>query len=27
MAGVKPYALDPDNARRLWALAATMTGY
>ncbi|RYX95384.1 MAG: SDR family NAD(P)-dependent oxidoreductase [Comamonadaceae bacterium] len=26
MAGVKPYAIDPANARRLWDVAGTMTG-
>jgi NAD(P)-dependent dehydrogenase (short-subunit alcohol dehydrogenase family) len=26
MSGVRPYAIDPDSARRLWALSAELTG-
>jgi hypothetical protein len=26
LAGVMPYALDPDSAERLWALSAQTTG-
>ena len=26
MGGVRPYAIDPDEAARLWALSAELTG-
>jgi hypothetical protein len=25
--GVKPYAIDPDNARRLWQVSAELAGF